>query len=76
MKKLDELNDSDLKKKLASSEEDLEDNENEKKFIFKQSGMHVSSAKVAQQMAEYNDESLRLQKCIKQITEEIKHRNL
>lgn len=76
MKTLDELNDLDLKKRLASLEEDLEDNENEKKFIFKQSGMHVSSAKVAQEMAEYNDESLRLQEFINQISEEIKKRNL
>jgi len=73
---LDKLDVEELKNKLASLKEDLEDSENEKKFVFKQSGMHVSSQKVAAEMAEYNDESLRLQECINQVSEEIKQRAL
>lgn len=76
MQKLDKLNDSDLKNKLASLEEDFEDNENEKKFVFKQPGMHVSSAKAVQEIAAYHNERLRLQECITQIREELKRRSL
>ncbi|HEY5557069.1 hypothetical protein [Acetobacterium sp.] len=76
MDELDKLDDAELKNKLVCLKEDLEDSENEKRFVFKQSGMHVSSSKVAQEMAEYNDESLRLQKCIDQVSEEIKRRGL
>lgn len=76
MQKFDKLDDSELKNKLADLEEALEDNENEKLFVFKQPGMHVTSAKVAQEMKEYNDEKSKLQECINQIREEIKQRNL
>jgi len=76
MENLNKLDVAELKNKLASLREDLEDSENEKKFVFKQSGMHVSSKKVAEEMAEYNDECLRLQGCIDQVIEELKQRDL
>ncbi|MGV8906602.1 MAG: hypothetical protein ACOH15_08380 [Acetobacterium sp.] len=76
MDNLNKLDVDELKNKLASLKEDLEDSENEKKFVFKQSGMHVSSKKVAEEMAEYNDESSRIQGCIDQVSEQLKQRSL
>lgn len=76
MENLDKLDDLELKKKLAFLKEELADIENERSFIFKQSGMHVSSSKIASQMAEFDAESVKIKECITQCSEEIKQRGL
>lgn len=75
MDKLDKLDDEELKNKLLSLQEELKDVENEKGFIFKQSGMHVSSSKVAVQMAEYDADILALQESIAYCIKELKRRD-
>lgn len=76
MEKLDKLDDAELKNKLAFFKEELKDVENEKSFVFKQSGMHVSSSKVALQMEEYNNDILALEKSIAYCLNELKRRGL
>jgi len=76
MGKFDNLNDLELKKKLEAFEEELKDIENERSFIFKQSGMHVSSSKVVAQMDEFDAEALTVKEHIAECLEEIKKRNL
>ncbi|MDZ5726302.1 hypothetical protein [Acetobacterium sp. K1/6] len=75
MNELSKLNDVELKNKLASLKEDLEDVENERSFIFKQSGMHVSSGKIVAQMEEFDAEIKKLNKSITECDEEINGRN-
>ena len=76
MDELSKLSDLELKNKLAQLKEDLEDVENERSFIFKQSGMHVSSGKIVTQMEEFDAESKKLKECINECDEEIKNRGL
>ncbi|AWW26267.1 hypothetical protein ACIZ62_06145 [Acetobacterium carbinolicum] len=75
MNELSKLSDVELKNKLASLKEDLEDVENERSFIFKQSGMHVSSGKIVAQMEEFDAEIKKLNECITECDEEINGRN-
>lgn len=75
MDKLDKLDDAELKNKLLFFKEELADVENEKSFIFKQSGMHVSSSKVAVQMAEYDADIEALQESIAYCIKELKRRD-
>lgn len=76
MEKFNDLADLELKNKLAFFEEELEDIENEKSFIFKQSGMHVSSSKVVAQMAEFDAEAAVLKERIAECKAEIKRRGI
>lgn len=76
MESLIDLNDLELKNKCAYFEEVLEDNENERSFIFKQSGMHVSSSKVVSQMAEFDAEATALKERIAECQAEMKRRGL
>lgn len=76
MEKFNELDDLALKNKLAFFEEELEDVENERSFIFKQSGMHVSSSKVVAQMEEYDAEAAVLKERIAECRGEIKRRGI
>lgn len=76
MEKLNKLDDLELKKKLVFFMEELNDVENEKSFIFKQSGMHISSSKVAIQMSEYDADILTLQESIAYCEKELKRRGL
>ena len=76
MEELSKLSDIELKDKLAKLKEDLEDVENERSFIFKQSGMHVSSSKVVSQMEEFDADIKRLSDFITQCNAEIKNRDL
>ncbi|WP_373483578.1 hypothetical protein [Acetobacterium sp.] len=76
MNELNKLSDIELKNKLAQLKEDLEDVENERSFIFKQSGMHVSSGKIVSQMEEFDAESKKLKESITECDEEIKNRCL
>ncbi|KNZ41080.1 hypothetical protein [Acetobacterium bakii] len=76
MSKLDDLNDLELKKKLENLVEELKDIENERSFLFKQSGMHVSSSKIAAQMADFDTEAQTVTERIAECIEEIKHRGL
>lgn len=76
MEELSKLSDVELKNKLAKLKEDLEDVENERSFIFKQSGMHVSSGKIVAQMEEFDVESKKLKDCITECDEEIKNRSI
>lgn len=69
------LIDIELKNKLAQLKEDLEDVENERSFIFKQSGMHVSSEKIVSQMEKFDAEITKLKTQISECTSEIEHRN-
>jgi len=75
MNELSKLSDVELKNKLASLKEDLEDVENERSFIFKQSGMHVSSGKIVAQMEEFDAEIKKLNESITECDEEINGRN-
>lgn len=60
MTDLTTLSTEELKKRLTDLKEELQDVENERGFVFKQSGMHVSSSKIAMQMEEYDTEIKRL----------------
>ncbi|WKY43915.1 hypothetical protein Q5O14_14965 [Eubacteriaceae bacterium ES2] len=60
MKDLTKLTDEELKERLASLKEDLQDTEYERGFTFKQSGVHVSSSKISIQMEEFDSEIARL----------------
>lgn len=60
MEDLTKLTSEELKNRLAYLKEELQDVENERSFIFKQSGMHVSSSKIAMQMEEFDTEIKRL----------------
>lgn len=75
MDELSKLSDLELKNKLASLKEELDDVENERSFIFKQSGMHVSSGKIVAQMEEFDAEITKLKTHICECTDEIKRRN-
>jgi preprotein translocase subunit SecA len=75
MDELSKLSDAELKNKLASLKEDLEDVENERSFIFKQSGMHVSSGKIVAQMEEFDADITKLKAQICECTDEIEQRN-
>lgn len=76
MEELSKLSDIELKNRMAKLREDLEDVENERSFIFKQSGMHVSSGKIVAQMEEFDAESKKLKEAITECDEEIKNRGL
>nr|WP_320026468.1 hypothetical protein [uncultured Acetobacterium sp.] len=76
MEALSKLSDVELKNKLAKLKEDLADVENERSFIFKQSGMHVSSGKIVAQMEEFDSESKKLKEFIAECDEEINSRGL
>lgn len=76
MEELSKLSDIELMEKLAQLKEDLADVENERSFIFKQSGMHVSSGKIVAQMEEFDAESKKLKEGIAECDEEIKSRDL
>ncbi|MBU4440542.1 MAG: hypothetical protein L6276_07885 [Acetobacterium sp.] len=76
MEELSKLSDVELKNKLAKLKEDLADVENERSFIFKQSGMHVSSGKIVAQMEEFDSESKKLKEFIVKCDEEINNRGL
>jgi preprotein translocase subunit SecA len=76
MEELSKLSDIELKEKLARLKEDLEDVENERSFIFKQSGMHVSSGKIVAQMEEFDSESKKLKAFIAECDEEMSNRGL
>ncbi|MBI4857241.1 MAG: hypothetical protein HY818_10940 [Acetobacterium woodii] len=76
MEELSKLSDVELKNKLAKLKEDLADIENERSFIFKQSGMHVSSGKIVAQMEEFDSESKKLKEFIAKCDEEINNRGL
>ncbi|AFA49131.1 hypothetical protein [Acetobacterium woodii] len=76
MDELNKLSDVELKNKLADLKEDLEDVENERSFIFKQSGVHVSSSKVSIQMEEYDTDIENLTASIAKCEKEIKRRNI
>lgn len=75
MDELSNLSDIELNNKLASLKEDLDDVENERSFIFKQSGMHVSSGKIVAQMEAFDAEITKLKALICECTDEIKRRN-
>lgn len=68
---MEKLDDREIVKKLAALKKDLADIENEKSFISKQSGMHVSSTKVISQMEEFDSEISILKKKIAECCEEI-----
>lgn len=76
MDELKKLSDLELKQKLASFKEDLEDVENERSFLFKQSGVHVSSSKIATQMEEYDADIENLNASISKYEKEIEQRNI
>lgn len=75
MEELSKLSDVELKDRLAKFKEDLEDVENERSFIFKQSGMHVSSGKIVAQMEEFDTDIKNLKECIAACDEELKNRD-
>ncbi len=75
MDELSKLSDIELKNKLANLKEDLEDVKNERSFIFKQSGVHVSSSKVAIQMEEYDTDIEKLNASIAKCEQEFEQRN-
>lgn len=75
MDELSKLNDIELKNKLAQLKEDLEDVENERSFIFKQSGMHVSSGKIVAQMEEFDADITKLKTQISECSDEIERRD-
>lgn len=60
MEDLTKLTDEELKSRLNDLKEELQDVENERGFIFKQSGMHVSSSKISLQMEEFDADIKRL----------------
>lgn len=70
------LKDSELMKRLTALKEELEELQIERNFVLGQTGLHVSSSKVAQQAREYEAETLRLQERIAQVEQEVKRRNL
>lgn len=76
MDELSKLSDIELKNKLANLKEDLADVENERSFIFKQSGMHVSSGKIVAQMEEFDADIKKFTTFIAACDEEIKNRGL
>lgn len=76
MEDLTKLSDIELQNRLAKLKEDLEDVENERSFIFKQSGMHVSSGKIVAQMEEFDAESKKLKESITECDDELKNRAL
>ncbi|XCH79131.1 MAG: hypothetical protein WHF31_00175 [Candidatus Dehalobacter alkaniphilus] len=71
-----EMEDFELMKQLAVLEEELEDLQIEKNFVLRQTGLHISSSKVAQQIREYEEEMIRLQGLIAEIETEVKRRGL
>lgn len=76
MENLSGLKDSELMQKLTVLKEDLEEVQIEKKFVLGQTGLHLSGSKIAQQMREYEEDTLRLQGLIAEIEAEIKWRGL
>lgn len=75
MEDLSKLSDQELKSRLDNLKEDLQDVEQERSFIFKQSGMHVSSGKVVAQMEEFDGDITKLKAQIGECSDEIKRRN-
>lgn len=69
MEDLSKLTSEELKNRLAYLKEELQDVENERSFIFKQSGMHVSSSKIAMQMEEFDTDIKRLKSQIESCAE-------
>lgn len=76
MENLSGLKDSELIQQLTVLKEDLEDVQTEKKFVLGQTGLHLSGSKIAQQMREYEEDTLRLQELIAEIAAEVNRRGL
>lgn len=76
MEELRQLENSELMKHLTTLQEELEDLQTEKKFVLGQTGLHISSSKVAIQTQEYDDEILRFKERITLAEAEIKRRDL
>ncbi|WP_353852737.1 hypothetical protein [Dehalobacter restrictus] len=70
------MEDSELVKQLTALKEELEDLQIEKNFVLGQTGLHVSSSKVAQQAREYEEDTIRLQGLIGEIEAEVQRRGL
>ena len=71
MEDIAKLSDWDLKRRLATLEEELEELEEEKDFVLKQTGLHVSAGKVQK----YLSQTEALQTSIAELRAEIKLRN-
>ena len=71
MRKEINVNQNQLKKQLESLENELDDVKLEKKMIFNQSGLHVSSKKVSEQIKELDEEIDKLEKKILDLREQI-----
>ncbi|UWG97574.1 MAG: hypothetical protein WHF31_06340 [Candidatus Dehalobacter alkaniphilus] len=72
MEKPNTMEDSELRKQLTVLKEELEELQIEKNFVLGQTGLHVSSSKVAQQAREYEEDTIRLQGLIAEIEGKIK----
>lgn len=74
MKDLSKLEISELKNKLVSLREDLEEIEMEKTMILGQSGLHISSKKIMQQSKEFEEEIANIKELTKAYEHEIERR--
>lgn len=70
------LNDVELRKELARLKDDLEDYENEKRFVDKKPGEHIPSAEVLKELKATNHKIEKLQESIIMINQAIKQREL
>lgn len=62
-----------IKEKISDLQNQLDDTELEKSMIFRQTGLHVSSSKVAEQIKEFEKEIQGLKKQIASLQKQIEN---